>query len=68
MIPEYVIQQVRDAVNPVDFIGQYTQLKKTGKDYYGPCPLCSGKKFSLFFFLLNQLTNTFLCAFGFNSI
>ena len=47
MIPEYVIQQVRDAVNPVDFIGQYTQLKKTGKDYYGPCPLCSGKKFSV---------------------
>jgi putative DNA primase/helicase len=47
MIPEYVIQQVKDSVNPVEFLGMYSDLKKNGKDYYGPCPLCSGKKFSV---------------------
>ena len=43
MIPEYVIQQVKDSVNPVTFLGMYSDLKKVGKDHYGPCPFCSGK-------------------------
>ncbi len=42
-IPEHLIQQVKDSVNVVDFLGLYTDLKKNGKDYYGKCPLCGGK-------------------------
>jgi putative DNA primase/helicase len=46
-IPEHLIQQVKDSVNAKDFIGQYVDLKKVGKDHYGPCPFCAGKKFSV---------------------
>jgi len=46
-IPEHLIQQVKDSVNAKDLIGQYVDLKKVGKDHYGPCPFCGGKKFSV---------------------
>ena len=42
-IPEHLIQQVKDSVNAKDLIGQYVDLKKVGKDHYGPCPFCGGK-------------------------
>ncbi|WP_412936949.1 DNA primase [Lactiplantibacillus plantarum] len=37
-IPEEKVEQVRSAVNIADFIGQYVQLKKAGKNLFGLCP------------------------------
>lgn len=41
--PEWV-SQVRDAVDIVDIISEYTPLKRSGKTFRGPCPLHGGKK------------------------
>ncbi|PQE46450.1 DNA primase [Enterococcus faecalis] len=37
-IPREVIEEVRHRTNIVDIIGQYVQLKKSGKNYMGLCP------------------------------
>lgn len=37
-IPQEVIEEVRHQTNIVDIIGQYVQLKKSGKNYMGLCP------------------------------
>ncbi|WP_142431037.1 DNA primase [Enterococcus faecalis] len=37
-IPQEVIEEVRHRTNIVDIIGQYVQLKKSGKNYIGLCP------------------------------
>ena len=37
-IPQEVIEEVRHRMNIVDIIGQYVQLKKSGKNYMGLCP------------------------------
>ncbi|EHV2884365.1 DNA primase [Enterococcus faecalis] len=37
-IPQQVIEEVRHRTNIVDIIGQYVQLKKSGKNYMGLCP------------------------------
>lgn len=37
-IPQEVIEEVRHRTNIVDIIGQYVQLKKSGKNYMGLCP------------------------------
>ncbi|KLD57890.1 hypothetical protein WP50_30310 [Lactiplantibacillus plantarum] len=34
-IPEEKVEQVRSAVNIADFIGQYVQLEKAGKNVFG---------------------------------
>ena len=49
MIPDEVIEQVREAADVVQIIGEYVKLKKTGADYRGPCPFHQGthKNFSV---------------------
>lgn len=37
-IPQEIIEQVREQTNIVDVVGQYVQLKKSGKNYLGLCP------------------------------
>ena len=37
-IPQEVIEEVLHRTNIVDIIGQYVQLKKSGKNYMGLCP------------------------------
>lgn len=37
-IPQEVIEEVRQRTNIVDIVGQYVQLKKSGKNYMGLCP------------------------------
>lgn len=38
LIPQEIIETVRQQTNIVDVIGQYVQLKKSGKNYMGLCP------------------------------
>ena len=43
MIPDEVIEQVRDSADLVGLIGEAVNLKRTGSDYRGPCPFHGGK-------------------------
>lgn len=42
MIPDELIEQVRDAADLVGVIGETVSLKKTGADWRGPCPFHGG--------------------------
>lgn len=43
MIPDDVVEQVREAADIVQIIGEHVNLKRTGADYRGPCPFHQGK-------------------------
>ncbi len=38
MIPDHVVEEVRDRADIVEIIGQHVQLKRSGKDFKGLCP------------------------------
>jgi DNA primase len=42
MIPDDVIEQVRDAADLVGIVGQHVELKRMGSDFRGPCPFHGG--------------------------
>ena len=42
MIPDEVVDQVRDAADIVQIIGEYVNLKRQGTDFRGPCPFHQG--------------------------
>jgi DNA primase len=42
MIPDELIEQVRDAADAVSLIGETVELKKSGSDWRGPCPFHGG--------------------------
>jgi DNA primase len=42
MIPEELVDQVRDGADLVGIIGETVELKRTGSDYRGPCPFHGG--------------------------
>ncbi len=42
LIPDEVIEQVRDAADIVGIIGEQVELKRTGADYRGACPFHGG--------------------------
>ncbi|MEO8031879.1 MAG: DNA primase [Gemmatimonadota bacterium] len=42
LIPDEVIEQVRDAVDLVGMIGEQVELKRMGSDWRGPCPFHGG--------------------------
>jgi DNA primase len=42
MIPDDVIEQVREAADLVAIVGEHVELKRTGADYRGPCPFHGG--------------------------
>ena len=41
-IPDELIEQIRDAADLVELIGEAVQLKRTGADWRGPCPFHGG--------------------------
>jgi len=42
MIPDEIIEQVRDSADLVRVIGEVVSLKRTGADWRGPCPFHGG--------------------------
>lgn len=42
MIPDELIEQIRDSADLVEIIGEAVQLKRTGADYRGCCPFHGG--------------------------
>jgi DNA primase len=42
VIPDEVVEQVRDSADIVQIIGEYVNLKRAGSDFRGPCPFHQG--------------------------
>src|SRR5690349_6866385 len=42
MIPDEIVEQVRDSADLVGIIGEAVELKRTGSDWRGPCPFHGG--------------------------
>lgn len=42
MIPDEIIEQVREAADIVEVIGAHVELRRTGADFRGPCPFHGG--------------------------
>ena len=67
-IPEEKVEQVRSAVNIADFIGQYVQLKKAGKNLFGLCPFHEERTPSFSVNEQKQIFRCFSCGRGGNVV
>ncbi|MYV16614.1 DNA primase [Furfurilactobacillus milii] len=65
-IPEDVIENVRSSVNIADVVGQYVQLKKSGKNLFGLCPFHEEKTPSFSVNEEKQIFHCFSCGRGGN--
>ena len=66
MIPEEVIDNVRSAVNIVDVVSRYVQLRKAGKNLFGICPFHDEKTPSFSVSEDKQIFHCFSCGRGGN--
>lgn len=67
-IPKEVIEQVREANDVVDVVGEYVQLKKQGRNYVGLCPFHGEKTPSFTVTQEKQIFHCFGCGKGGNVI
>ena len=58
MIPDEVVEQVRDSADIVQIIGEYVALKRVGSDFRGPCPFHQGTHRN---FSVSQKKNMYFC-------
>lgn len=65
-IPEEVVEEVRNATNIVDFVGQYVQLQKSGKNLFGLCPFHEERTPSFSVSESKQIFHCFSCGRGGN--
>lgn len=66
LIPQETIEMVRQQTNLVDVVGQYVQLKKSGKNYLGLCPFHNEKSPSFSVAEDKQIFHCFGCGKGGN--
>ena len=64
MIPQATIDAIRKEVNIVDVVGEYVQLKKSGKNYLGLCPFHDEKTPSFSVAEDKQIYHCFGCGKG----
>jgi DNA primase len=62
VIPDEVIEQVREAADIVAIIGEYVPLKRTGSDYRGPCPFHQGTRRNFSVVPAKHLYHCFVCG------
>jgi len=67
-IPEEVIEEIRKSNDIVDVIGEYVQLKKQGRNYFGLCPFHGEKTPSFSVTQDKQIFHCFGCGKGGNVI
>ncbi len=65
-IPQEVIEEIRRQSNIVDVVGQYVQLKKSGKNYFGLCPFHEERSPSFSVAEDKQMYHCFGCGKGGN--
>jgi DNA primase len=62
VIPDEIIEQVREAADIVAIIGEYVPLKRTGSDYRGPCPFHQGTRRNFSVVPAKHLYHCFVCG------
>ncbi|SET61089.1 DNA primase [Oceanobacillus limi] len=67
-IPEDVIEDIRKSNDIVDVIGEYVQLKKQGRNYFGLCPFHGEKTPSFSVTQEKQIFHCFGCGKGGNVV
>lgn len=63
-IPEETIEHILQQLDIVDFVGQYVQLKKSGRYYFGLCPFHTEKSPSFSVTPDKQIFHCFGCGVG----
>ncbi|WP_046173859.1 DNA primase [Domibacillus indicus] len=66
-IPEATIQQIKQGVDIADVIGDYVQLKKQGRNYFGLCPFHGENSPSFSVSPEKQIYHCFGCGAGGNA-
>jgi DNA primase len=61
VIPPEIIEQIRDAADIVQLIGEHVELKRTGSDWRGPCPLHGGTSRNFSVVPRKQMYHCFVC-------
>ena len=61
MIPPEIIEQIRDAADIVQLIGEHVELKRTGSDWRGPCPFHGGAHRNFSVVPRKQIYHCFVC-------
>lgn len=61
MIAPELIEQIREAADIVQLIGEHVDLKRTGSDWRGPCPFHGGKGRNFAVVPRKQLYHCFVC-------
>jgi DNA primase len=61
MIPDEVVEQVRDAADLVEVLGEHVQLRRTGADWRGPCPFHGGTHRNFVVVPRKQMYYCFVC-------
>jgi len=61
MIPTEIIEQIRDAADLVQLIGEHVELKRTGADFRGPCPFHGGTHRNFSVVPKKQMYHCFVC-------
>ncbi|MGH8015379.1 MAG: CHC2 zinc finger domain-containing protein, partial [Candidatus Zixiibacteriota bacterium] len=67
MIPQETIEQIRQATDIVDVIGEFVRLKKRGKNYTALCPFHTERTPSFSVSQDKQIYHCFGCGKGGNS-
>lgn len=67
-IPEETIEQIRSQTDIVDVIGEYMQLTKRGRNYFGLCPFHGEQTPSFSVSVDKQIFHCFGCGAGGNAI
>jgi DNA primase len=62
MIPDEVVDQVRESADIVQIIGEYVQLKRSGSDYRGPCPFHQGTHRNFSVHPRKKIYHCFVCG------
>jgi DNA primase len=62
LIPDEVIEQVREAADIVSIIGEYVPLKRTGSDFRGPCPFHQGTRRNFSVVPAKHMYHCFVCG------
>ena len=65
-IEDEKLNQIREAVDIVDLIGEYVQLKKQGRNYFGLCPFHGESTPSFSVSADKQIFHCFGCGAGGN--
>ena len=62
MIPDDIVEQVRESADIVGIIGEYVPLKKTGSDFRGPCPFHQGTRRNFSVVPAKRMYHCFVCG------